>query len=176
MNISKNKVVSLSYELRHNDKDGKVIQTVGEGSPLEFIFGTNSLLPVFERNVENMKAGDKYAFHLPCEDAYGAKIEDAVVEIPKTAFVVDDKIDDTVVYEGNTLSMTDTEGNRMNGVIVKIKDETIVMDFNHPLAGVNLYFSGTIVSVREATPEELKNGLNSSCSPDSCGGCSGGCS
>jgi FKBP-type peptidyl-prolyl cis-trans isomerase SlyD len=177
MNISKNKVVSLSYELRTDGKDGEIIETVSADRPLMFIFGTNSLVPGFERNIENKKTGDRFAFLLDCEEAYGPASEEAVVEIPISAFIVDGEIDHDMLFEGNAIPMTDSNGNRLNGVVVEVKGNTVVMDFNHPLAGDDLYFSGTVVDVREATFEELQRGhVYANCSPSSCSGCSGGCS
>ena len=176
MNISKNKVVSLSYELRLDNKEGELIETVSADNPLMFIFGTNSLVPGFERNVENKKTGDKFEFLLDSEDAYGPALEEAVVEIPVTAFVVDGEIDYDVLVEGNAIPMSDSNGNRLDGVVVEIKGDKVVMDFNHPLAGDNLFFSGTVVDVREATPEELERGrVSSNCPSSGCGGCGGGC-
>lgn len=176
MNISKNKVVSLSYELRVDGKDGEVIETVGADRPLTFIFGTNSLVPGFERNVENLKTGDQFAFLLACEEAYGPAHDDAVVDIPVTAFAVDGEIDHDLLFEGNAIPMTDSRGNRLNGVVVEVKGDTVVMDFNHPLAGDDLYFSGAVVDVRDATSEELERGrVVSNCSSGSCKGCGGGC-
>ena len=176
MNISKNKVVSLSYELRTDGKDGEIIETVGADRPLVFIFGTDSLVPGFERNIENLKTGDKFAFLLACEEAYGPALEEALVEIPKTVFIVDGEIDHDLLYEGNAIPMTDQQGNRLNGIVAEVKTDTVVMDFNHPLAGDDLYFSGAVVDVREATSEELERGyLQSNCSSSSCEGCGGGC-
>jgi len=170
MKISKNKVVSLSYELRLDGKDGEIIQTVDADQPMTFMFGNDGLIPGFERHIENLQTGDKFAFLLSCEEAYGPALEEAVVEIPKTSFIVDGEIDNDLFVEGNAVPMTDAEGNRLDGVVVEVKDDTIVMDFNHPLAGDELYFSGTIVEVREATPEEANCSSGSSCK-----GCKGGC-
>jgi len=175
MNISKNKVVSLSYELRVDGKDGEIIETVDAANPLTFIFGTDSLVPGFERNIENLQTGDRFSFLLTCEEAYGPAIEDAVVEIPKTAFMVDGEIDHDLLFEGNAIPMTDSSGNQLNGVVAEVKKDSVVMDFNHPLAGDDLFFSGAVVDVREATPEELQNG-RVFCSPSSCEGCGGSCS
>jgi len=176
MNISKNKVVSLSYELRVDGKDGEIIETVDAGNPLMFIFGTNSLVPGFERNIENKKTGDHFAFLLDCEEAYGPALEEAVVEIPVTVFVVDGEIDNNLLSVGNAIPMTDSNGNRLNGVVVEVKNDKVVMDFNHPLAGDNLYFAGTVVDVREATPAELQRGsVYANCSSSDCSGCSGEC-
>jgi FKBP-type peptidyl-prolyl cis-trans isomerase SlyD len=176
MNISKNKVVSLSYELRLDGKDGEIIETTGADRPLVFIFGTDSLVPGFERNIANLNTGDDFAFLLECEEAYGPALEEALVEIPKTAFVVDGEIDNDMLFEGNTVPMTDSDGNHLNGVIAEVKDDSVVMDFNHPLAGDNLFFTGTVVDVREATAEELAHGhVHGNCSPGGCNGCGGDC-
>jgi len=176
MNISKNKVVSLSYELRVDGKDGKIIENVGIDNPFTFIFGTNSLVPGFERNIENKKTGDHFEFLLGCEEAYGPAHEDELVEIPITAFVVDGEIDNEMLVEGNPISVTDSNGRCFNGIVDEIKTDTVVIDFNHPLAGDDLYFTGTVVDVREATSEELQRGhVYTNCSSGGCGGCGGGC-
>ena len=176
MKITKDKVVSLSYELRTEGKDGEIIETVGAARPLVFLFGANNLVPGFERHVENLKTGDTFAFLLACEEAYGAASEEALVEIPKTAFMVDGKIDHDMLFEGNAIPMTDSQGNHLNGVVAEVKSDTVVMDFNHPLAGDDLYFAGTVVDVRDATPEELKRGhISSDCPSSGCEGCGGGC-
>ena len=174
MKISKNTVVSLSYELRIDGKDGDVIQTVGVERPLMFMFGVGSLIAEFERRIENLQTGDTFAFLLPCEEAYGKALEDAVIEVPKSVFILDVETDNELFFEGNTIPMTDAQGNNLNGVVVEVKDDSVVMDFNHPLAGDDLFFSGTIVNVREATPEEIKDG-RMHCSPSSCGGCGSSC-
>ena len=177
MNISKNKVVSLSYELRLDNQDGEIIETVNADRPLMFIYGTGNLLPEFERNISNMKTGDDFAFLLTSENAYGAAVEEAVVEIPIASFMVDGEIDNDMLVEGNAIPMTDSQGNRLNGIVVEVKADKVVMDFNHPLAGDDLFFRGTVVDVREATSEELEHGHihGGGCSSDDCGGCNGGC-
>ncbi len=176
MNISKNKVVSLSYELRLENKDGEIIETVNADRPLTFIYGTESLLPEFERNIVDMKAGDNFAFLLTSENAYGPAVDEAVVEIPISAFMVDGEIDNDLLVEGNAIPMTDSQGNRLNGIVAEVKTDSVVMDFNHPLAGDDLFFTGTVVGVREATAEELTHGhVHGNCSSGGCDGCGGGC-
>ena len=176
MNISKNKVVSLSYVLRVDNKEGEIIETVNGDRPLVFLFGAGSLIPAFERNVEKLKTGDRFAFILPCKEAYGPAKENAVVEVPITAFVVDGEIDHDMLAEGNTIPMIDSNGKQLTGVVVEVKEQTVVIDFNHPLAGDDLYFSGMVEDVREATAEEMKRGyVLTNCSSGGCEGCGGGC-
>ena len=78
MNISKDAVVSLTYQLT---VDGNVIETVTADRPMEFIFGAGYLLPKFEENVSGLKVGDKFSFQLLSEDAYGPKVDEAIVNL-----------------------------------------------------------------------------------------------
>lgn len=175
MIIEKNKVISLIYELRAGNSKGEVIEALEDSNPLTFIYGSGSLLPKFEANIDGLKIGDKFDFELKCDDAYGAVIDEAIVEIPKNVFLHNGEMDNDLIQLGNSIPMMDSEGNRLNGVVVGIGDETVKMDFNHPLAGEDLHFKGSIVEIREATAEEITHGhIHSS---NSCGGgCGeGGC-
>jgi FKBP-type peptidyl-prolyl cis-trans isomerase SlyD len=155
MIISNNKVVSLSYELKIN---GEIVDNAVEQHPLEFIYGRGQLLPLFERNINGLKIGDTFEFMVPCEEGYGKVNEMAVVELPKDIFKVDGEIPEDLLEVGRSLPMRDNEGNALNGMIIDIKDDVIVMDFNHPLAGQDLFFNGKIEAIRDATAEELDHG------------------
>ncbi len=176
MKIDQNSVVSLSYTLT---VEGDVIETVNADNPLKFIFGTGYLLPKFEENVLGKIVGDSFDFKLSASEGYGEINEEAIVELPKDIFMVDGKIEDGLLSVGNTLPMQDSQGNRLQGTIDQINEDTVTMNFNHPLAGSELHFKGEVVEVRMATEIELTEGLfgekKSSCSSDSCSGCSGGC-
>jgi FKBP-type peptidyl-prolyl cis-trans isomerase 2 len=88
-------------------------------------------------------------------DAYGEVNEDAIVELPKHVFLVDGKFDEELIAVGKVVPMMSSNGQRMNGQVLDINDETIKMDFNHPLAGEDLFFTGKVFGVREASEEEL---------------------
>ncbi|MFA6334769.1 MAG: peptidylprolyl isomerase [Bacteroidales bacterium] len=174
MKIGTNKVVALSYTLV---VDGDVMETVKADKPMEFIFGTGYLLPKFEENVMNKEAGESFDFKLSAKEGYGEENPDAIVELPKDMFMVDGKIEEGLLTIGNVLPMQDSDGNRLQGTIDEIKDDVVIMNFNHPLAGADLHFTGTVVAIREATQQELTQGLfgekASSCSSGGCSGCSG---
>jgi FKBP-type peptidyl-prolyl cis-trans isomerase SlyD len=173
MTISNQKVVSLSYVLRTEGPEGEIVETVKAESPMVFIFGMGNLLPKFEENIAGLKVGDSFAFKLNAADAYGEAIEEAVVSVPKSAFVGEDgETNEDILFLNNVLPMMDSDGNRMEGMIIEITDDKVVMDFNHPLAGDNLYFTGSVVDLRDASEEELAHGHIHA---DDCG-CSGGCS
>lgn len=171
--ITKNKFVSVSYELR-TEKDGEVLEMAGTDHPLEFICGQGQTLEYFEMNLLEKNEGDKFDFKIPAANAYGEVKEDMIVDLPKDIFK-EVKVEEMVV--GNTLPMMDSLGRRLEGKIEEIGDEEVKMNFNHPLAGKTLYFRGEVVGVRDATDEELealhshKCGGCSGCGSDSCGGC-----
>jgi FKBP-type peptidyl-prolyl cis-trans isomerase SlyD len=155
MIISNDKVISLSYELKIN---GEIVDNAVAEHPLEFIFGRGQLLPLFEKNINGLKIGDSFEFMVPCDEGYGKVNEMAVVELPKDIFKVEGEVPEDLLEIGRSLPMRDNEGNALNGMIIDIKDDVVVMDFNHPLAGQDLYFNGKIENIRDASAEELEHG------------------
>ncbi|MFA6949109.1 MAG: peptidylprolyl isomerase [Lentimicrobiaceae bacterium] len=158
MNISKNKVVSLTYELKIDSKQGETVDMADASAPLVFIYGTGSMLPKFESNLENLELNETFEFTLDPVDAYGELINEAVVDLPIDIFKVDGKINEEMLSIGNFIPMQDQEGNPMEGKIISVNGEIVKMDFNHPLAGKTLHFTGQIIDLRDATPEELSHG------------------
>jgi FKBP-type peptidyl-prolyl cis-trans isomerase SlyD len=158
MEITKDKVVSITYELRKDNEHGEVVEQVSTDNPLTFLYGVGGMLPKFEENLDGMKAGDAFKFGLNPEDAYGPVVDNAIVDVPLDVFKVDGEVDNTMLQLGNMVPMMDNSGNRLNGVIKVIGDETVTMDFNHPMAGKSLFFTGSVTEVREATEEELSHG------------------
>ncbi|MEN9920039.1 MAG: hypothetical protein RL662_2475 [Bacteroidota bacterium] len=186
MKISPNKFVSLSYDLNVGEGDEKeLMERATSEQPLEFIFGTSSMLEAFENNIDGLVEGDSFSFTLTPEQAYGEYDDEHVVDLPRNIFEVDGKMDETVIFEGNTIPMMDANGNRLNGSVVSVVDDTVKMDFNHPLAGETLHFSGSVLAVREASAEEIAalfapqgGGCGSGCgcsSEAASGGCGSGC-
>ncbi|MEW5846918.1 MAG: peptidylprolyl isomerase [Bacteroidota bacterium] len=155
MNVSKNKVVSISYELK---VDGDLIDAAQADNPLVFLYGHGQLLPLFEDNIKDLSEGDSFEFMIPSKDGYGEVNDMAIVELPKEIFVIDGELQEDLLVIGNRLPMRDSEGNALDGTVVEVTDNTVVMDFNHPLAGKDLYFTGKVEKVREATAEEISHG------------------
>jgi FKBP-type peptidyl-prolyl cis-trans isomerase SlyD len=177
MKIENNKMVSLVYELRENDSNGRIIEALDESRPLTFMYGTGRLLPVFESNIGLLKTGDNFRFTLNSEMAYGDKREEMIINVPVGVFETNGKINEDICRVGNEVPMTDSDGNPLTGIINEITDTYVRMDFNHPMAGLDLFFSGKIVEVREATERELAVPMNScsGCGSKEHADCSGGC-
>lgn len=170
MAITKNKMVSLTYDLRIEGAEGEMIEQATSERPLTFVYGAGIMLPKFEALLEGLEQGSSFNINLPCEDAYGKIDENAIVDLPKHLFLVEGKFDDEIIKVGNTVPMMSASGQRMNGLVLEITDENVKMDFNHPLAGEDLFFSGDVLEVRDATDEEIAATVQGSCG---CG--SGGC-
>ncbi|HKK63172.1 MAG TPA: peptidylprolyl isomerase [Bacteroidales bacterium] len=158
MEIIKEKVVSITYELRKDEKNGDLVEQVTSENPLTFLYGTGGMLPKFEENLAGMTAGEEFSFGLTSEEAYGPVIDNAIVDVPIDVFKVDGNIDNNILKIGNMVPMMDNSGNRLNGKVLEIKENAVSMDFNHPMAGKDLFFSGKVTDVRDATAEELSHG------------------
>ena len=158
MEIGNKKVVSLTYELRENDANGELIQKVEKDMPFVYLFGIGGLLPKFENSLAGLKTGNVFKFGLTPDEAYGNFDENAIITLPKSVFEVDGKIEEGLLTLGNQITMEDNHGNPMDGIVLEVTDKDVKMDFNHPLAGLDLHFSGEILEVREATDEELQHG------------------
>ena len=157
MKVGKDKVVTLTYTLRFDDIDGEIIQKVDEERPFIQLFGNGTLLPKFESSIEGYEPESEFEFSLTPEEGYGEFTEEAIIELEKSIFEKDGKVDEELVKIGNMITMQDQEGHPLDGRVIEIKSDKVVMDFNHALAGKNLFFSGKILDVREASEEELSH-------------------
>ncbi len=155
--VENKKVVSLSYELRLDQEGADVVDQASKENPLTFLYGAGQLLPAFEANIKDLGEGDKFSFQLSPAEGYGEVEEQFFVELPKNIFMQDGKLIDELKV-GAYIPMTDPQGNQLRGKVVSIGEETVTMDFNHPLAGRTLFFSGEVVGVRDASEEELDHG------------------
>lgn len=156
--MDKPKVFTLSYELRSGSADGQVIETAGKDKPAEFLFGMGNLVKEFEENIKSLSQGDEFSFTIQADNAYGQSDEKAVIDVPKDIFVIDGKLAEELLVVGKVVPMKDKQGNPLYGTIKEIAEETVKMDFNHPLAGHDLHFSGSVVDTRDASEEEVKQG------------------
>ncbi|WP_167612761.1 FKBP-type peptidyl-prolyl cis-trans isomerase [Maribellus sediminis] len=192
LEIGKYKMVTLTYDLRIDDENGEMIEQATVEQPLQFLYGAGVMLPKFETHLAGLKQEDPFQIKLEKLDAYGEVNNDAIVELPKSVFLVNGEFDSEMISVGNTVPMMSSNGQRMNGLVLEVTDEIVKMDFNHPLAGEDLFFSGKVIEVREASDEEVAQILSGggggcgcgshddgcssgSCGTDSHGGCGCGC-
>lgn len=177
LEIGKYAMVTLTYDLRVDDENGEMVEQATEAQPLQFLYGAGAMLPKFESQLAGLREGEPFTIKLSKKDAYGEVNEDAIVELPKHVFLVGGKFDDELIKTGNTVPMMSSNGQRLNGLVLEVNDEVVTMDFNHPLAGEDLYFAGKVMAVREASDDEVAQILSGSSGGCGCGsgGCGSGC-
>lgn len=176
MKIDKNAVVAVSYEL---EVEGKIADKATEEKPLEYIQGMGMLLPKFEEALAGKQEGDGYEFTLTPEEGYGVHSDEYVISLPKSSFEIDGELREDLLVPGRVIPMYNAAGQVVQGTVTAVEEDAVKMDFNHPMAGKTLHFTGKVVSVREATEKELTEGLHGEFLPqEGCnceGGCNGGC-
>ena len=177
LEIGKYAMVTLTYDLRVDDENGEMVEQATEAQPLQFLYGAGAMLPKFESQLAGLREGEPFTIKLSKKDAYGEVNEDAIVDLPKHVFLVGGKFDDELIKTGNTVPMMSSNGQRLNGLVLEVNEEVVTMDFNHPLAGEDLYFAGKVMAVREASDDEVAQILSGSGGGCGCGsgGCGSGC-
>lgn len=174
-----NKYVTVAYEL-YTDND-KGIHELVEKAPIEhpfqFISGLGIALDSFENKILALTEGEAFDFVLKVDEAYGPYELDHVIELPKETFAINGRFDKDMVYPGAVLPLVNADGMRFQGLVLELKDNTVIIDLNHPLAGKDLHFKGQVVTMRDATNEEIQALINhEGCNCGDCeGGCEGGC-
>ena len=152
MIVDENKVVTLSYQLFSVDGNHQevLLEEKNVDDPLEFIFGQGVLLPKVEGAIRGQSRGFQTQITLHPRDAFGLHREDLQAWMEKSKFPKDMDLELGMKFQ------TQGPNGEVISVIVKdMDDDKVLIDGNHPLAGLSLKFSLNILRVREATPEEL---------------------
>ena len=150
MQIEANSVVTLHYTLK--DNDGKVIDQSDDGSFL-YMHGAMNIIPGLENALTGKKAGDSLTVNVSPEEGYGVKDPERIQEVPKGMF---EGSEEMVV--GTQFHAQSPDGQAVVVTVIEVKDEVVVIDGNHALAGVDLNFDVKIMDVREASEEEIAHG------------------
>jgi FKBP-type peptidyl-prolyl cis-trans isomerase SlyD len=158
MTIESQKVVTVHYTLTEGTVDGQMVESTEGQTPLAYIHGVGMMIPDFEASLNGLKVGDTFSFGIKAGNAYGEYDQNALVDIPKAVFMHEGKIPDGMLEVGNMLPLQDQEGNRLDGMVAEVGAETVKVDFNHPMAGVDLWFKGHVEGVRVAAEGELEHG------------------
>ena len=143
-------VVSMDYTLH---VDGEVLDTSSGHEPLEFLQGAGNIIPGLEQELYGMAVGESKKVIVQPEEGYGALDPEAFVDVPKEQFPP------TIPLEaGIEIQVTNQDGQPLSARIDSVNDQSVRLDFNHPLAGKELHFDVKVVSLREATDEENEHG------------------
>ena len=138
--VKKGDTVKIHYHGKLTD--GTTFDSSEGREPLEFEVGGGMVIPGFDAGVTGMVVGEKKTIHIPNAEAYGPKQEDMIMEFPKAQFSAD-----MVAEVGMQLNMSNGSGQNFPVVIVEVREEVVILDANHPLAGEDLIFDLELVSV-----------------------------
>lgn len=173
MKITQHSAVSIHYRLT-NEK-GELLEDSFDGEPMLYLHGTESMIPGLEAELEGKVAGDKLDITVDAENGYGPYHDGLRQEVPLSAF------GDTEDIVPGMRFIAETDMGQRPVQVKEIKDDVVVVDGNHPLAGQSLHFSVEVLEVREATAEEIAHGhihAQGSCGSEHKhsheGGCCGG--
>ncbi len=166
MAIVDNQIVSIEYEVKDGDT---VVDSNMGGAPLVFMFGKGQIIPGLENGIVNMNIGEKGEILVQPADAYGEYNADATQEVPK------DQFSGIELTEGMTLYGQGEDGGTVQVIVKEIGEESVIIDFNHPLAGKELMFTVAINNIREATAEEAMTGVPAENKPEEGESCGTGC-
>ena len=123
-------------------RNGETFDSSEGREPLEFTVGGGQVIKGFDQGVMGMQVGDKKTVEIEVVDAYGEKNQDMVIEFPKTQFPTDMKPE-----PGMQLMMNNGEGQSFPVLVKEVKEETVLLDANHPLAGEDLVFDIELVEI-----------------------------
>ena len=150
MTIAENKVVTLHYTL--TDNEGTVIDKSDDGSFL-YLHGASNIIPGLENALTGKKSGEELKVTVEPEEAYGVRDDARLESVPREMFP-----EDTEIETGMQFHAEGPEGQMITVSVVEVSDDTVTIDGNHPLAGVQLNFDVKVVDIRDASAEELEHG------------------
>jgi FKBP-type peptidyl-prolyl cis-trans isomerase SlyD len=148
--VEDNLVVTLDYTLIVEEE---VLETTEGGKGIEFIQGIGQIIPGLEKALYGMEIGEEKTVTIEPEDAYGI-YDSASIQIAKK----EEFSEEIPLDVGTFLDLEDLEGEILSAQIVAANEDTVTLDFNHPLAGQALTFKIKISDLRDATAEELEHG------------------
>ncbi|MEJ2446664.1 MAG: peptidylprolyl isomerase [Anaerolineales bacterium] len=148
--VQDNFVVTLDYTLIVEDE---VLESTNDGEPIEFIQGIGQIIPGLEEALYDMKVGDEKTVVIEPEGAYGEYDPDSLEVAKKEEFSEEIPLD-----VGTFLDLRDDQDEILSAQIIEADEDTVTLDFNHPLAGKTLTFEITVSALRPATAEELEHG------------------
>jgi FKBP-type peptidyl-prolyl cis-trans isomerase SlyD len=148
--VEDNLVVTLAYTLIVDDE---VMEETEDTEPIEFIQGIGQIIPGLEEALYGLKVGEKKTVVIKPEDAYGEYDAESLEIARKDEFSEEIPLD-----VGTFLDLRDDEDNVLSAQIIEEDEDTVTLDFNHPLAGKTLTFEITVKDLRPATAEELDHG------------------
>ena len=172
------KYITVAYSLYTDKSEGihELVEQAPVEHPFQFITELGVALEAFEAKLKDLNEGDEFDFTLSVDEAYGPYEQEHVIELPKSTFMLNGRFQNDIIFEGAVIPLVNADGNRFQGLVLEIKEDVVIIDLNHPLAGKELHFKGSVVTSREATDAEVTALIKMMSGEGGCGcGCDGGC-
>ena len=184
--IKPGKYFEIAYKLYRVNPDGTetLVHEVTADEPDRAICGvTLGFVEALDEELLGKKVGDKFDFVAEPEKAFGPYTEEEIYTIPRERMTVEGKFDESMFTPGALIPLMTPDGYRIDGTVVELTPEAVVLDLNHPLAKDKVHYVGEVTAVRDATEDELKPAEGGCCGGGCCGGdkdcgdggCGGGC-
>jgi len=191
MDKPQNKFLSVVYQLYSIADNGEktLEEQTGTEKPFDFLTGFGVALDRFEEEVISKQKGEKFDFVLQPSEAFGSYEPNGVHKMPRNIFMINGHFDHDNVFEGAIINLMDNDNHRFMAKVVKVEEDGVTLDTNHPLAGKVLNFVGEVRENRDATTDEVNmfmkqisggcgcghnHGEGCGCDGDDCGcGCEG---
>ena len=143
----------VGYRFTMRDSEGEVVGEVSGEELTHYLHGADNIPPGLEKALEGRAAGDSFSVEVSAEDAFGERQEVEPLAVPRSSFP-----EDAPIEEGAQVMAETPNGEVVALWVAEANDKRVLLDPNHPLAGVNLSFDIEVVSVRAATQEEIDHG------------------
>ncbi|OMI16389.1 peptidylprolyl isomerase [Leptospira weilii serovar Heyan] len=144
----KTRVITFHYIL--HDTEGNLIDSSEGKAPLSYLEGVGHIISGLEEEMKKMETGEKKKINVSAEKAYGIKDPDLVFDVPRSQFPPTEDLQVGMMFQTDEPDKVFT--------ITELQEESVIVDGNHPLAGVNLVFDVELTGIREATEEEISHG------------------
>ncbi len=173
MKVDEHKQVSIIYTMRFDSEDGEIIEEIQRDRALEYIHGVGRLLPQFETNLEGLAVNDKFKFKLDCDAAFGPYNKELIRTFSRDEFKEYSIDFDDPNILGQFMLLNVEPSGQQQVRILEVDGNKVKLDFNHILAGRDVFVNGEVVNLREATLEEL-TGMHGCCGGHGHGDCHDG--
>ncbi len=150
LTVQDGQIVAMEYTLK---VDGDVADTSEGREPLAYLHGAGNIIPGLEREMLGMVVGESKDVVVAAADAYGEEDDQAFMDVPRDQFPKEIPME-----VGIEIQVQNQSGQPMYARIHEVGEQTVKLNFNHPLAGKELYFSVKVVEIREPTDEEKEHG------------------
>ena len=181
MKIEPGKYFEIAYKLFRVNPDGTetLMHEVSAEEPDRAIFGmTMGFVEALDEAIEGQEKGFKFDFYAEPEKAFGPYTEEDIYTVPRENLLIDGKFDEEMFAPGELIPLRTPDGYVVDGLVVKLLPDPVVLDLNHPLAKDRVHYIGEVTEVRMPTQEELQpaHGCGGGCGGGCCsdGGCSDG--